>query len=339
MSDPVDPHHTLVQADSHASQLPSTSDSVVLPCQRYVIEVRVLDEAGAPLAAIPVAVLDETGRALRSKTDSAGLARFIGLVDKPYTYSLYSLAADSWEQVEVSPLEPGTAFSDEPAWSVDGAAGPPAIHTVRQDECVTKLADRFGFTPSTIWNANADLASARASMNILAPDDRLTIPMRTPRVEPALVAHRYTVKRLEAMTWLRIRFLDVNGNARSEVPYLLSIERQCERPFADIAERTTSEGFVIQRIPADTSTARITLDGDEEQEIYLVHLSRLDPASVPRGIQARLNNLGYGCGEEDGEFGPATRRAIRYFQQDQLLTPSGEADAATVAFLVRLHGS
>lgn len=340
MSDGRGPHRPLVQADVQAQQLLSTADAVVVSCPRYVIEVRVLDETGAPLPAVPVAVLDEGGRAVRSKTDSAGLARFRGLVDKPYTYSLYSLAAESWEQIEAMALAPGTASADEPPWSIGGSGGAPADHTVGQDECVTRLADRFGFTPSALWNANADLASERASMNILAPGDRLTIPTRTPRAEPAAVAHRYTAKRLGAMTWLRIRFLDVNGDPRGDVPYLLSLERQCGRPVADIADRTTIEGFVMQRIPADASTARVTLDDESgEPEDYLFHLSRLDPVTVPRGVQARLNNLGYGCGAEDGEIGPATRRAIACFQQDQRLTPTGEADAATVASLVALHGS
>jgi hypothetical protein len=345
-------HAALASAEARAEQLPSTPAAVVLPCQpRYSLEVRVLDEAHAPLAAIPVALLDEGGRVIRSKSDSAGFVRFRGLVDQSYQYTLPSLAGESWTQMEVSPLEDPVSSGDAP-WTGGGAAAAAEdTYTVQQDECVTKLADRFGLTPSVLWAANDSLARERTSMNILAPDDALVIPQRTPKLQSASVKWRYTVVRLEAMTRLRIRFLDQDGEPRPELPYLLSVERRYDRPVADIADKTTKDGFVIQRIPADTTIARITLDTSDEEwetrllraehdrEEYVFHVSRLDPIDVPRGVQARLNNLGYRCGDEDGEVGPDTRRAIAYFQREQRLTATGELDAETAALLVQLHRS
>ena len=48
-----------------------------------------------------------------------------------------------------------------------------------------------------------------------------------------------------------------------------------------------------------------------------------------RDAQARLNDLGYNVGTPDGSAGPRTATALRAFQRDNGLQPSGRLDAAT----------
>jgi len=48
-----------------------------------------------------------------------------------------------------------------------------------------------------------------------------------------------------------------------------------------------------------------------------------------REAQARLNELGYNVGTPDGSAGPRTAAALRAFQRDNGLQPSGRLDAAT----------
>jgi len=48
-----------------------------------------------------------------------------------------------------------------------------------------------------------------------------------------------------------------------------------------------------------------------------------------RDAQARLNELGYNVGTPDGSAGPKTAAALRAFQRDNGLQPSGRLDAAT----------
>ena len=48
-----------------------------------------------------------------------------------------------------------------------------------------------------------------------------------------------------------------------------------------------------------------------------------------REAQARLNELGYNVGTADGSGGPKTATALRAFQRDNGLQPSGRLDAAT----------
>lgn len=60
------------------------------------------------------------------------------------------------------------------------------------------------------------------------------------------------------------------------------------------------------------------------------------PGSTPglvRAVQARLNQLGYDAGPEDGMYGPGTREAIESFQADQGYTVTGKPSES---LLIRL---
>jgi N-acetylmuramoyl-L-alanine amidase len=54
----------------------------------------------------------------------------------------------------------------------------------------------------------------------------------------------------------------------------------------------------------------------------------MDPADEVSGVQARLNNLGFDCGEPDGVLDDDTKSAVRAFQVLFGLEPSGEIDDA-----------
>ncbi len=54
-----------------------------------------------------------------------------------------------------------------------------------------------------------------------------------------------------------------------------------------------------------------------------------------REAQQRLNELGYGVGAPDGNAGPRTTSALRNFQRDNGLTPTGRLDAPTMDVLSR----
>ncbi len=52
-----------------------------------------------------------------------------------------------------------------------------------------------------------------------------------------------------------------------------------------------------------------------------------------QAVQSKLNELGYACGAADGIMGPKTAGALKAFQADHGLDPSGVADDRTVAAL------
>jgi len=55
-------------------------------------------------------------------------------------------------------------------------------------------------------------------------------------------------------------------------------------------------------------------------------------------LQQRLRALGYDPGPIDGIFGPLTERALRRYQEDRSLEPTGKLDEATAATLGRAAG-
>jgi peptidoglycan hydrolase-like protein with peptidoglycan-binding domain len=68
-------------------------------------------------------------------------------------------------------------------------------------------------------------------------------------------------------------------------------------------------------------------------------LAALEPVTLLEGVQQRLNNLGYWCGDPHGTLGDGTRRALRKFQRRCGLTESGEADDRTRTLLLAVHCS
>lgn len=53
-------------------------------------------------------------------------------------------------------------------------------------------------------------------------------------------------------------------------------------------------------------------------------------------LQFRLSAIGYGCGDDDGFYGVPTVAAVRAFQSDKGLPPTGEADSATLCAIAAI---
>ena len=62
-----------------------------------------------------------------------------------------------------------------------------------------------------------------------------------------------------------------------------------------------------------------------------------DTENAVTSVQTALTELGYYAGLIDGEYGPATTRAMRRFQSDHGLEESGDFDAVTAATLFRAY--
>lgn len=61
--------------------------------------------------------------------------------------------------------------------------------------------------------------------------------------------------------------------------------------------------------------------------------NNLQPGEVVAAVQAELQRLGYDPGVVDGDYGPATRRALLDYQRDNDLPVTGEIDESTLAAL------
>nr|WP_269749932.1 type VI secretion system tip protein TssI/VgrG [Polyangium fumosum] len=105
---------------------------------------------------------------------------------------------------------------------------------------------------------------------------------------------------------------------------------------------TGPEGQLELDIPKHADAAQVVLfvDGRPRGKRlrYNVALRDLPEATSVRGAQTRLKNLGYFWGEIGDELDVDTARALREFQEDHGIEPTGRLDSQTAAKLSEVHG-
>jgi hypothetical protein len=79
--------------------------------------------------------------------------------------------------------------------------------------------------------------------------------------------------------------------------------------------------------------------GTENQVSFDLALGNLDPVDTPAGLSQRLNNLHYACPPDAEVIDEVVRAALRRFQTEHNLDPTGEPDQATQDKLIVVHGS
>jgi N-acetylmuramoyl-L-alanine amidase len=201
-------------------------------------------------------------------------------------------------------------------------------HVVRRGECLLSIAYQQGFFWETLWNLpdNAKLHDARPDPGQLLVGDRLMIPKRRARIEPASTDahHRFLKRGASAKLRLVVEYEDV---PISNAHYVLTLG-------GVIREGTTdSAGLLEVSIPPDAAEGTLDINGMR----FDLQLGALDPSSEDIGIQHRLWNLGFYHGALDGQIGPETRDAIAAFQARAGLPATGELDDTTHDRLLHRH--
>ncbi len=191
-------------------------------------------------------------------------------------------------------------------------------YTVKQGDCISSIAFAHDLFPETIWDhpGNADLKKKRKDPNALFPGDQVVIPEKEQREEQCEADQKHRFRRKGVPERLRMQFVDEDDKPRKAVPYVLAIKTKSGRPVPLKTGKTDNDGFLEETIPPDATEGEITLGEEDDEEVIEIMLGHLDPIDTISGVKARLNNLGYECGEEDGEFDRQTRQAVREFQRD-----------------------
>ena len=205
-------------------------------------------------------------------------------------------------------------------------------YKVKQGDCIESIAFRHNLFWETIWNhpKNSSLKERRKNPNILYPGDVVFIPDKEEKQEEGATEQRHRFRQRGVPGRFRLRLLD-DGQPRVNESYTLEIDGRL------LSGTTDSEGRLEHSIPPGARQGKLILMQTNEE--YPLNLGGMDPIDEVSGIQARLNNLGFNCGEVDGVLGPKTRAAIREFQRKFGLTESGEVDEATRGRLVEIHSS
>lgn len=199
-------------------------------------------------------------------------------------------------------------------------------YVVEQGECMASIAYENGFLLDSLWNhpGNANLKAGRKDHNVLLPGDRVHIPDKRIRTESCATDnnHQFVLKGVTEL--LRVVMLDSNGKPRKALPYTIMIKGGRTK-----SGTTGEDGVIEAAILANARDGELVVHGENGDEHYGLDLGAIDPPSTVTGAQARLNNLGFFCGEVDGEWGPLTEGAIRKFQESQALQSTGKLDDST----------
>ena len=171
-------------------------------------------------------------------------------------------------------------------------------YTVKQGDCISSIAFKYGFFPDTIWNdsKNSKLKQDRKDPNALFPGDSLVIPEKQLKEEQCQAEQKHRFRRKGVPERLRIQFLtgDEEEDApRKGIPYTLDITTKSGGPVPQKKGKTDNDGFLDETIPPDASVGKIVLDEGEDEQVHEGMLGHLDPIDTISGVQARLNNLDY----------------------------------------------
>lgn len=210
----------------------------------------------------------------------------------------------------------------------------PFKHNVKQGECITSIAHKYGCNWETIWNdvSNANLKAKRIDPNVLYPGDEVIIPDKGVKQVQCSTGQRHRFRRKGIPVIVRLVLEDENGRPRANKPYVLEVD-------GELYSGNTDENGEIERRISPMATSGILQVGAEGEEEYRLQLGELDPVEEVSGVQDRLLNLGFDCGRVDGELGSKTQDALKAFQRKHGLEETGKADEATCQKLKELHRS
>jgi N-acetylmuramoyl-L-alanine amidase len=246
----------------------------------------------------------------------------------------------------------------------------PTEYVVEEGDCISSIADAYGFVPDTIWNhpSNAKLKTLRKDANVLMPGDKLVIPDKEIKQVSKSTNQVCKFQRKGVPEKLRVQLL-LYDRPRANLKYTLVLDSG-----KHLAGTTDGNGFVEAFVPPQCHSARLIISPEEE---YDVEIGRLNPVGTESGVRQRLRNLGYLPRRENGESGGDTSqpddstvtrtgpdgaqeedtvralfqeptamsdplqfpRAVASFQRDQNLPVTGKVDDLTRKKLVEVHQS
>lgn len=206
----------------------------------------------------------------------------------------------------------------------------PIRHVIKQGESVISLSEKHGLFAETIWNhpENAELKEFRQNMNILMPGDILFIPDKQPKEvsRETNVVHKFKRKGIPAL--FRLQIFDIE-EPRANQQYTFEVDGKMYEG------QTDSRGVLEHTIPAGSKKGNIII-GPDEYSIE-VNFGYLDPINEIAGVQKRLSNMGYDCGELTNELDEKTQSQLKLFQKRFGLEETGEADMKTLEKLEEIH--
>lgn len=199
-------------------------------------------------------------------------------------------------------------------------------HKIKQGECISSIAEHYGFSPDDIWDnpANAELKEKRKNKNVLFVGDLVVIPDKRLWEESCATEQCHSFRRKRVYEILRVRIQSFGGEPRADESYRLITDGGTDHTGV-----TDMEGNIECPIPLNAHKAELYFDSAPGMVKYSFALGYIDPITEICGVQSRFNNLGFDCGPIDGDLGPQTEKALKDFQSKHGLSITGQADEET----------
>jgi N-acetylmuramoyl-L-alanine amidase len=192
------------------------------------------------------------------------------------------------------------------------------FHDIKQGETLIALAVTSGLESwKEILDApeNAELKKKRPDPGILLAGDKVFIPNRVMRQEPSAIDAKHPFKISRPTAWLRLAVKDANGAALAGKKYELSVDSVVT------AGSVPADGVIERAVPVDASEGTLTVWIEEgKSEVWSLRIGYMDPLDETSGVEARLANLGFDCGDLDS--------SVRAFQERLGLEVTGTIDDA-----------
>ena len=211
---------------------------------------------------------------------------------------------------------------------------------IKAGQCISSIA----FEADMQWNKiylhekNKTLRETRQHPNILLPKNKVTIPKKEAKEkEEKHVDTVYTYTRRLIPCGLQLRFTKFGKPCKEEKYELWS-------NLGKVYGGKLDENGVLEVAIIQPDWKKVWVRLGEKGEEYEFELGSIAPVTEPRGIQARLWNLGYYHDELTDELTTETENAFRRFMnKNGILDTIGEdLDEAAVksglALLVSVHG-
>ena len=201
-------------------------------------------------------------------------------------------------------------------------------YTVTDGDCILSVAQRFGFLWQTIWYANPDLQKLRKNPNVLFPGDIVKIPDRVEKDVPCATdkLHEFVKKGTRAKFRLILERFNVPLSHRS---YILDVDGKIYNG------QTDDTGLLEVAIDPAARGGRLRLPDDQLE--FQLDFGCLDPIDEIKGVQQRLQNLGFLTVTASGEMDDETHYALSAFQSSVDLEPTGELDDTTRSKLFNMQ--
>lgn len=205
---------------------------------------------------------------------------------------------------------------------------------IQPGDCLASLEAQHGVPWQAIWASgeNAELRTHCPNPNALPPDGLIYLPDKRKVYKSGSTDRRHSFRLNQSRTVLRLRLLD-NHRPRANQRFELVVDGG-----QTIEGQTDAEGRLETPIPRNARRGRLTLYGEQRHEVYRLDLGRVAPRDTIAGAKSRLHNLGYRFTDLDDRPGPELTAALRDFQRNNDLDPTGELDTATAAKLVDCYG-